>query len=86
MKDANGILLAVKLIEVNHHDVTKLLAVIDAILPIAGKMGRLLRRPASVLGNRAFDSEPHRRQHSRKTIQPFLAIGCIKICYSYLAN
>jgi transposase len=45
----------------------------NTIPPIAGKVGRPLRRPASVLGDRAYDSEPHRRQLRRKIIQPFLA-------------
>jgi transposase len=130
--DANGIPLAVRLTGANRHDVTQLLALIEAIPPIAGKVGRPLRRPASVLGDRAYDSEPHRRHLRRKIIEPFLAerwtdhgsglgryrwvvertlswlhqnrrlriryerrddihdafmtVGCIKICWNYLAN
>jgi len=71
--DANGIPLAVRLTGANRHDVTQLLALVEAIPPIAGKVGRPLRRPASVLGDRAYDSEPHRKQLRRKLIQPFLA-------------
>lgn len=71
--DANGIPLAVKLTGANRHDVTQLLALVDAIPPIAGKVGRPIRRPASLLGDRAYDSEPHRKQLRRKLIQPFLA-------------
>ena len=73
MTDANGIPLAVRLTGANRHDITQLLALIDAIPPIAGKVGRPLRRPASVLGDRAYDSEPHRRRLRRRIIQPFLA-------------
>lgn len=73
MTDANGIPLAVRLTGANRHDIAQLLALIDAIPPIAGKVGRPLRRPASVLGDRAYDSEPHRRRLRRRIIQPFLA-------------
>ena len=73
MTDANGIVLAVRLTGANRHDVTQLLALVDAIPPIAGKVGRPIRRPASVLGDRAYDSEPHRKQLRRRFIQPFLA-------------
>jgi transposase len=73
LTDANGIPLAVRLTGANRHDVTQLLALIDAIPPIAGKVGRPLQHPDSVLGDRAYDSEPHRKQLRRKLIQPLLA-------------
>jgi len=60
--DANGIPLAVRLTGANRHDVTQLLPLIEQIHAIAGKVGRPLRRPASVLGDRAYDSEPHRQE------------------------
>ena len=73
MTDANGIPLAVRLTGANRHDITQLLPLVSDIPEIAGKVGRPLRRPASVLGDRAYDSEPHRQQLRRKGIQPILA-------------
>jgi transposase len=74
--DANGIPLAVRLTGANRHDITQLLPLVSDIPAIAGKVGRPLRRPASVLGDRAYDSEPHRQQLRRKGIQPILAKRC----------
>jgi transposase len=71
--DANGIPLAVRLTGANSHDVTQLLPLVDEIPAIAGKVGRPLRRPSSVLGDRAYDSEPHRQQLRQRGIQPVLA-------------
>lgn len=71
--DANGIPLAVRLTGANSHDVTQLLPLVDEIPAIAGKVGRPLRRPASVLGDRAYDSQPHRQKLRQRGIQPVLA-------------
>ena len=71
--DANGIPLAVKLTGANRHDVTQLLPLIGAIPAIAGKVGRPVRRPASVLGDRGYDSEPHRKQLRQMGVEPVLA-------------
>jgi transposase len=130
--DANGIPLAVRLTGANRHDVTQLLPLVEQIPAIAGKVGRPLRRPASVLGDRAYDSEPHRQKLRQRGIQPvlaqrrtdhgsglgiyrwviertlswlhqnrrlriryerrddihdaFLMVGCVKICWNYLAH
>jgi len=68
--DSNGIPLAMRLTGANRHDVTQLLPLVDEIPPIAGKVGRPLRHPASLLGDRGYDSEPHRQQLRRMGIQP----------------
>jgi transposase len=70
--DANGIPLSVKLTGANRHDVTQLMPLIDSIPPIAGKVGRLLQRPDIALGDRAYDSEPHRKQLRKRGIFPLL--------------
>jgi transposase len=57
----------------NRHDVTQLLPVIDAIPPVSGKRGRPRRRPQRVQGDRAYDSQPHRRQLRQRHIEPVLA-------------
>src|SRR5579864_5398209 len=62
LTDAHGILLATTLTSANRHDVTQLLPLLDKVPPVRGKRGAPRRRPQRVQGDRAFDSEPHRRQ------------------------
>jgi transposase len=71
--DANGIPLAVTLTAANAHDVTQLEPLLDAIPPVRGKPGRPRRKPDRVQGDRAYDSEPHRRRLRERRIEPVLA-------------
>jgi len=71
--DAEGVPLAVQLTGANRHDVTQLLPLVDAIPPIAGKVGRPRHRPDRLQGDRGYDSEPHRRELRRRGIEPVLA-------------
>lgn len=71
--DGNGLPLAVKLTGANRHDVTQLLPLVESIPPIAGKSGRPRCKPDSVLGDRGYDSEPHRQELRHKSIEPVLA-------------
>jgi transposase len=71
--DANGIPLSVILTGANRHDVTQLLPLVDSIHPITGKVGRPLKHPDSILGDRGYDSELHRRQLRSRGIVPLLA-------------
>lgn len=71
--DAKGIPLSVKLTGANRHDVTQLLPLVDSIPPIAGKVGRPLQRPDSILGDRGYDSQPHRKKLRMLGIVPQLA-------------
>lgn len=71
--DANGIPLAATLTGANAHDVTQLLPLVEAIPAVPGKVGRPRRRPERVQGDRAYDSEPHRKQLRQRGIQPVLA-------------
>jgi len=71
--DANGIPLSVKLTGANRHDITQVISLVDSIPPIAGKVGRPLKRPDSVLGDRGYDSKPHRDQLRQRGIIPHLA-------------
>lgn len=71
--DAQGIPLAAKLTGANRHDVTQLLPLVEAIPPVRGKRGRPRRRPGSVLGDRAYDSDPHRHALRALGIEPVLA-------------
>jgi transposase len=57
----------------NRHDVTQLVPLVDAIPPIAGKVGRPIRRPKEVFADRAYDSEWHREQLRERGIEPVIA-------------
>ena len=58
--DADGTPLACILTAANAHDVTQLIPLVDAIPAIGGKVGAPLRKPEEVMGDRAYDSDPHR--------------------------
>jgi IS5 family transposase len=66
LTDANGIPLAVILTEANRHDVTQLLPLLDKIPRVKGKRGAPRFRPNQVQGDRAYDSEPHRKAIKKK--------------------
>ena len=74
--DAQGVPLAAILTAANSHDVTQLIALVDAIPPIRGKRGRPRRRPERVQGDRGYDSEPHRQELRARKIEPVLAKRC----------
>ena len=73
ISDAGGIPLTTILTGANAHDVTQLVALVDAIPAVKGKRGRPRRRPQRVQGDRAYDSEPHRRELRQRGIEPVLA-------------
>jgi transposase len=57
----------------NRHDVTQLLPLIDAIPPIRGEVGAPLRKPKTVMTDRAYDSDPHRMKLSGRAIATQIA-------------
>lgn len=65
--------LASRLTGANRHDVTQLLPLVGAIPPIRGKAGAPLRKPKSVMGDRAYHSEPHRMRLSARSIATEIA-------------
>jgi len=73
LTDGVGIPLATSVTGANRHDVTQLLPLVDAIPPVTGKRGSPRSRPGAVLGDRAFDSEPHRQALRDRGIEPWLA-------------
>jgi transposase len=54
----------------NDHDVTQLIPLVDAIPPIAGKVGRPVQRPQALFADRAYDSDLHRDQLAQRGIEP----------------
>ena len=65
--------MVVTLTAANRHDVTQLLPMVDAVPPVAGKVGRPRRRFERTQGDRAYDSEPHRRELRKRRTCPVLA-------------
>jgi transposase len=61
LTDAQGIPLAVILTKANRHDVTQLLPLLDKVPRVKGQRGAPRCRPKYVQGDRAYDSEPHRK-------------------------
>jgi transposase len=73
LTDAQGIPLAATVTAANEHDIKQLEAVVDAVPEVRGKPGRPRRRPKSLYGDRAYDSDPHRRRLRRRGIRPRIA-------------
>jgi transposase len=66
LTDAHGIPLAATLTGANRHDVTQLLPLIDKIPHVRGKVGAPRFRPKQAQGDRAYDSEPHRKELKKR--------------------
>jgi transposase len=59
--EAGGVPLSVSLTGANRHDITQLLTLVESLPPVGSKRGRPRQKPKRVQGDRAYDSEPHRR-------------------------
>jgi transposase len=73
LTDANGIPLAAKATAANEHDVNQLLPLVVSVPPVGGKPGVPRRLPVRVQGDRAYDSEDHRRILRWLGVTPILA-------------
>ena len=73
LTDAKGTPLAATLTAANRHDVTQLLALVDAVPPVRGRVGRPRRHPDVLYADRAYDSERHRAELRDRPIRPELA-------------
>ena len=73
LTDATGVPLVADITGANEADVSELKILVSGVPPVGGKPGRPRRRPDRVQGDRAYDSEPHRRWLRRKGIEPVLA-------------
>jgi len=65
--------LATILTAANRNDVTQLIPLVDAIPPVGGKAGAPLSKPEEVMGDRGYDSDPHRMQLSGRNIATAIA-------------
>jgi len=70
--DAHGTPLAGIVTAANVNDGTQLLPLIEAIPPIRGKVGAPQSKPKEAYADRAYDSEPHRKELRHRGIKPFL--------------
>ena len=68
-----GTPLAAETTAANVNDITRFLAVVDAVPAIRGRRGRPRRRPASVYGDRAYHSRATRSQLRRRRIKTKVA-------------
>lgn len=73
LTDGQGVPLAATVSGAHQADVTQVLALVDRIPAVAGRVGRPRRRPDCVQGDRAYDSQAHRRALQKRGIQPVLA-------------
>ena len=71
--DAQGTPLSATVTAANVPDVVALLGVVDAIEPVSGKVGRPKRRPEVLYADRGYDSDPHREELRRRSIEPVIA-------------
>jgi transposase len=73
LTDANGVPLVVDISGADVPDVNLLMTLVYSVPAVRGKPGRPRRRPGKVQGDRAYDSQPHRRELRRMRIEPVLA-------------
>lgn len=73
LTDAQGIPLTAEVTAANTHDVKALLPLVEQVPPVRGKPGRPRKRPQRVQGDRAYDSQRHRRALRQRGIEPVLA-------------
>jgi transposase len=73
MTDANGVPLSCDVTAANVNDIDELAPLFNAIPPVAGKVGHPKSRPDAVLGDRGYDSEPHRQALRQLGVKPLLA-------------
>ena len=70
---AGGIPLSCDVTASNVNDIDELATLFNAIPPVAGKPGHTRSRPDAVVGDRGYDSEPHRQGLRQLGVEPLLA-------------
>jgi transposase len=73
MTEGQGIPLAASSTAANVNEITQLPSLFNAIPPVAGKPGHPKSRPGALMGDRAYDSEPHREGLRQLGVKPLLA-------------
>jgi transposase len=73
MTDAQGIPLSSDVTAANVNDIEELAPLFNAIPAVAGKPGHPKSHPDAVMGDRGYDSEPHRQGLRQLGVEPMLA-------------
>jgi transposase len=71
--EGHGIPLASSVTAANRNDISEMAPPVNKLPAVAGKVGRPRRTPEAMLGDRGYDSEPHREGLRRMGIRPLLA-------------
>jgi transposase len=71
--EAGGVPLAWTLTDGNRNDVTQLLALLDRVPPVRGRVGRPRRRPQCLLADRGYDHDKYRRLVRKRGVKPVIA-------------
>ncbi len=71
--DAQGIPLAGDITPANTPEIKELLPLVDSAGPLEEETGEPQHRPKAAYADRAYDSEPHRKELRRRGIEPKLA-------------
>lgn len=71
--DGRGTPLKAVTTAANVNDVTKTLALVDGIPPVAGRPGRPRKRPEALLGDKGYDSHPNRDELRKRRILPVIS-------------
>ena len=74
--DPSGIPLAATLTGGNRNDVTQLLALVDGVGPVRGKVGRPRQRAESLIADRGYDHDNYRRELWARGVKPIIARRC----------
>jgi transposase len=70
---ADGVPLATTVTGANRHDSTQLIALVDAIPKVTGKVGAPLAKPGCVVADRGYDYDCHRMSLSCRGIRTLIA-------------
>ena len=73
LTDGNGVPLAMHATAANRHEVTQLQTLVDAVPPVAGKLGPPKGKPEALLADRGYDSRAQREWLWARGIVPFIA-------------
>ena len=71
--DASGIPLAWTVTGGNRNDIEQLIPLLQAVPAVRGSVGRPRSRPDTLLGDRGYDSNAHRRALRERGIKPVIA-------------
>jgi transposase len=71
--DATGIPLAWTVTGGNRNDVTQLIPLLDKVPAVRGRVGRPRCRPETVVADRGYDHDSHRRLVRERGVRPIIA-------------